>query len=73
MKGPLSADRLYFISALVSVVGFILYSILNLIWPLPPAAMVPMPASANAVNMVSWLLSIAGVLTFFLGILASRK
>ncbi|HEY4522587.1 MAG TPA: hypothetical protein VJH91_03080 [Candidatus Paceibacterota bacterium] len=74
MKGPLSADRLFFISSLAFVVSFVLYTVLNYLWPIPAdiyaAASDP---TADTLGMVSWVLSIAGVVTFVLGFLTRSK
>ena len=72
MKGPLGAERLFFISSLVFVAGFILGSALNYIWPVPPEAMLPAVEPANTLGMISWVLSIAGVVTFVRGLIARR-
>ena len=73
MKGPLSADRLFFISSLVFVISFLLYTAINYIWPLPvDAAAATTQATANMISQVSWFFSIAGVVTFVLGLIARR-
>ena len=75
MKGPLSADRLFYYSAVSFVVSFVLYTILNYVWPIPyDPAMMPSPTSASQiVSQISWILSIAGVVAFVLGLLARSK
>ena len=73
MKGPLSADRLFFISSLVFVVGFIINTCINFMWPLPVDAMVAATqTTANSLGQVAWVLSIAGVVTFVLALIAKR-
>ena len=74
MKGPLSADRLFFISSFAFVVSFVLYSALNYIWPLPlDTAAAAAQSTANTISQLSWFLSIAGVVTFVLGLIARRS
>ena len=75
MKGPLSADKLFFISALVFVVSFVIYTVLNFVWPLPlsPEETMQIPQIANVLSQISWILSIAGVLTFVLGLVARKQ
>jgi hypothetical protein len=74
MKGPLSADRLFFISSLVFVISFVLYTIINYVWPLPvDSAAAAAQTTANMLGQVSWVLSIAGVVTFVLGFIAKRS
>ena len=74
MKGPLSADRLFFLSALASVVSFVIYNILMYVWPMPidPNYMPAMTDPDQLLNSLSWVLAWAGVLTFALGMLARR-
>ena len=74
MRGPLSADRLFFISSLCFVISFILYTALNYLWPLPTDAVAAVSnGPSNALNSISWMLSIGGVVTFILGFLARRQ
>jgi hypothetical protein len=74
MKGPLSADRLFFYSAAASVVSFVIYNLLWYVWPLPmdPNYM-PSPTDPDQLlNSLSWILAWAGVVTFVLGMIARR-
>jgi hypothetical protein len=76
MKGPLSSDKLFFISALVFTVSFVIYTILNYAWPLPPLTpdqAMQVPQVANVLGQLTWVLPIVGFATFVLGLLASRK
>ncbi len=73
MKGPLSADRLFFISSLVFVVSFVIYTALNYLWPLPPEALVPVSGTPATLNTISYILSIAGLVTFVLGLIARKQ
>ena len=73
MKGPLSSDRLFFISSLVFVASFVIYTALNYLWPLPvDTTIAAAQGTANTLSQVSWILSIAGVVTFVLDLLARR-
>jgi len=74
MKGPLSADRLFFISALVSVVSFLIYNILLYMWPMPvdPNYVYSATSPDQLLNSASWILAWAGVVTFVLGLIARR-
>ncbi len=75
MKGSLSADRLFFISALASVASFVIYNFIMYIWPVPMDPMVPYsPTSPDAIlNTASWALAWAGVVTFVLGFVARKN
>lgn len=84
MKGPLSADRLFFISALVFAASFVIYTAVGYIWPVPMlpdavAAQLPPDPLANPLSFggllsqLSWILSIAGLVTFVLGMLARKS
>ena len=74
MKGPLTAEKLYYISALVFFVGFVYTTVLNYALPIPvdPAA-IATDQFNNALNWLAWVLPIAGSLTFILGFFAGRK
>jgi hypothetical protein len=74
MKGPLTADRLFFISAAVSVGSFLIYNVLWYVWPLPmdPNYMPSMTDPDQILNSISWGLAWAGVVTFVLGMIARR-
>ena len=73
MKGSLSSDRLFFISSLVFLASFVLSSGLNYLWPLPvDAAAAAAQSTANTLGQVSWVLSVAGLVTFVLGLVARR-
>ncbi len=83
MKGPLSADRLFFISSLVFAISFVLYSSINYIWPvpvlsnellaqLPPDPLMNPLSAVSIFSQISWMLSIAGVFSFVLGLIARR-
>ncbi len=74
MKGPLSADRLFFISALTSVVSFLIYNLLWYVWPMPidPNYMPSMTDPDQLLNSLSWILAWAGVITLILGFIARR-
>lgn len=84
MKGPLSADRLFFISALVFTASFVLYSVSGYIWPipvipdellaqLPPDPFMDPTSPAAVVSQLMWFLSVAGVITFVLGLVARKS
>lgn len=76
MKGPLSADKLFFISSLVFSVSFLIYTILNYVWPLPPLTpeqTAQVPQIANGLGQLTWILPIVGIATFVLGLLARRQ
>lgn len=84
MKGPLSADRLFFISALLFAAGFVLYYVVSYIWPVPMlpdellAQLPPDPLAdpfsiPGMLNQFNWILSIGGVVTFVLGLLARKS
>lgn len=74
MKG-LSADRLFFISALVSVVAFLISVTLWYVWPMPmdPNYMPAMTDPDQLLNSASWVLAWAGVVTFVLGMIARKS
>jgi hypothetical protein len=74
MKGPFSADRLFFISSLTFAASFVLYTGLNYLMPLPidPNYM-PSPTSPDQIlNSIGWALSCAGIVTCVLGLVARR-
>lgn len=74
MKGPLSADRLFFISSASFVISFVIYSVMNYVWPIPVETIVAASTdTSNALGMISWVLSIAGAVTFVLGLVARNK
>lgn len=84
MKGPLSAENLFFISAASFAVSFVLYWALGYLWPFPeiaPEVLEQLPpdpfmdpfSPAGILNQVSWILGIAGIVTFILGFLAGKR
>ena len=83
MKGPLSAERLFFISALLFAVGYMAYMAVWYIWPLPMlpeeviATLPPDPAMVPGsvpfiLSHIGWFLPIAGVVTLALGFVARK-
>lgn len=78
MGHALSADRLFFLSALSFTVSFALYTIYSY---LPfPAIGAEMPVEVyNPLNIYSllnqggWILSVAGVVIFLLGLVARKR
>lgn len=80
----LSSDRLFFISSLLFVAGYVLYMVMGYIWPVPVlpdeviALMPPDPVAMqgtfpNLLSQLNWILSIAGVVTFALGFVARKS
>lgn len=74
MKG-LSADRLFFYSALVSAVSFLISTALWYLWPIPfDASYVPSPTDpSQLLSSASWILAWAGVVTLVLGLVARKS
>ena len=83
MKG-LSADRLFFMSSAAFVAGYVLYMVMGYVWPIPMlsdelVAMMPVdpvmtPGTLpNMLSQLNWILSIGGVVTFVLGLIAWKS
>lgn len=75
MKGSLSADRLYFLSATALAVSFLISTVLWYLWPIPmdPNAMPSPTAPDQLLNSLSWMLSWAGIVMFALAFVAKKS
>ncbi len=77
MGHSLSADRLFFFSALAFTVSFLLYTGLNYLLPIPAEGVMDPLANPQSLlfmlNQGGWILSTAGVVTFVLGLVAQKR